>query len=530
MRVPALAHPADPQHGQQVLEGEDHRVGAGDLEGDRGLESIHPLVDRRVARVEDAPAKNGVRAREFWVDDAVRVGVLPHDRDMDEAQDPVPEVSVDPDEEEHLEDVSRLELGLRAVVLEFGEVARDCTEEEQLESHDDRAIHQAVKGLLSTQDSLMTHDGKSARRRAAEGRGDHRLLEPRVVLDGVDVVEVDEQRQKDEEDRLQQRDEQRERALRQPAPLRVVPLLSRGLVVPALELRPLERAGLKVLDAPRDLQLGATPLPEHEEVRAPEDDGGGVEREERRVDRGAVLAGEEADGKDERAEERDGQQRAVGEVHEREVESDLLAVVRPQRCELSVRQPEVVPRQRALQPPVEVGVVHGVGGLKQLHAADPPRGGRVAALGAQPVVARVMRVAQLCAAVALRQTQQAVDDLDCLGGGGRLCLVVFEQREIALPLDSVLAHPLRLRLQRLVAEGEQQQQLLASLRVLLGSADKRELLRIHLHDGGVEASLVQLPEDAAEVVRVAQRHHLEQLRRRVGREDLEAVVRRGRLV
>ena len=109
-----------PQHGQQVLEGEDHRVGAGDLEGDGGLEAIHPLVNRRVARVEDAPeeqvleipnltvshapvetvvedapAKNGVRAREFWVDDAVRVGVLPHDRDMDEAQDPVPEVPVD---------------------------------------------------------------------------------------------------------------------------------------------------------------------------------------------------------------------------------------------------------------------------------------------------------------------------------------------------------------------------------------------------------------------------------------------------
>ena len=28
-----------PQHGQQVLEGEDHRVRAGDLEGDRDLEA-----------------------------------------------------------------------------------------------------------------------------------------------------------------------------------------------------------------------------------------------------------------------------------------------------------------------------------------------------------------------------------------------------------------------------------------------------------------------------------------------------------
>mmetsp|Transcript_10708 Transcript_10708/g.34028 ORF Transcript_10708/g.34028 Transcript_10708/m.34028 type:complete len:508 (+) Transcript_10708:872-2395(+) len=507
MRVPAPAHPADPQHGQQVLEGEDHRVRAGDLEGDRGLEAVHPLVHRRVPRVEHAPAEDGVRARELGVDDAVRVRVLPHDRDVDEAEDPVPEVAVDPDKEEHLEDIGRLELGLRAVVFELGEVARDCAEEEQLEAHDDRAVHEAV-----------------------ECRGDQRLLEAGVVLEGVDVVEVDEQRQEDEEDRLKQRDEQRERALRQPAPLRVVPLLSRRLVVPALELRPLERARLKVLDAPRHLQLGATPLPEHQEVRAPEHDGGGVEGEERRVDRGAVLAGEEADGEDERAEECDGQQRAVGEVHEREVEGDLLAVVRPQRRELSVRQPEVVPRQRALEPPVEVEVVHGVGRLKQLHAADPPRGGRVAALGAQPVVARVMRVAQLCAAVALRQTQQAVDDLHGLGGGGRLCLVVLEEGRVALTLEPVLAHPLRLRLQRLVAQGEQQQQLLASLRVLLGRADEGELLRVHLHDGGVEAGLVQLPEDAAEVVRVSQRHHLEQLRRRVGREDLEAVVWRGRLV
>mmetsp|Transcript_8140 Transcript_8140/g.26844 ORF Transcript_8140/g.26844 Transcript_8140/m.26844 type:complete len:287 (+) Transcript_8140:2001-2861(+) len=141
-----------------------------------------------------------------------------------------------------------------------------------------------------------------------------------------------------------------------------------------------------------------------------------------------------------------------------------------------------------------------------------------------------MRVAQLCAAVALRQTQQAVDDLHGLGGGGRLCLVVLEEGRVALTLEPVLAHPLRLRLQRLVAQGEQQQQLLASLRVLLGRADEGELLRVHLHDGGVEAGLVQLPEDAAEVVRVSQRHHLEQLRRRVGREDLEAVVWRGRLV
>ena len=55
----------------------------------------------------------------------------------------------------------------------------------------------------------------------------------------------------------------------------------------------------------------------------------------------------------------------------------------------------------------------------------------MAALGAQPVVARVMRVAQLCAAVALRQTQQAVDDLNCLGGGGRLSLVVLEEGRVA---------------------------------------------------------------------------------------------------
>ena len=107
---------------------------------------------------------------------------------------------LDPDEEEHLEDVSRLELGLRAVVFELSEVARDCAKEEQLEAHDDRAVHEAVEGLLSTHDSLITHGGQSVGRKDAEGRGDQRLLEAGVVLEGVDVVEVDEQRQEDEED------------------------------------------------------------------------------------------------------------------------------------------------------------------------------------------------------------------------------------------------------------------------------------------------------------------------------------------
>ena len=106
---------------------------------------------------------------------------------------------LDPDEEEHLEDIGRLELGLRAVVLELGEVARDCAEEEQLEAHDDRAVHEAVEGLLSAHHSLITHGGQLPGRKAAEGRGDQRLLEAGVVLEGVDVVEVDEQRQEDEE-------------------------------------------------------------------------------------------------------------------------------------------------------------------------------------------------------------------------------------------------------------------------------------------------------------------------------------------
>ena len=52
-------------------------------------------MHRPTTLAEGAPAEDGVRARELGVDDAVRVGVLPHDRDVDEAEDPVPEVAVD---------------------------------------------------------------------------------------------------------------------------------------------------------------------------------------------------------------------------------------------------------------------------------------------------------------------------------------------------------------------------------------------------------------------------------------------------
>eukprot|EP00967_Tisochrysis_lutea_P003059 scaffold3696_cov27-Tisochrysis_lutea.AAC.1 len=60
-------------------------VGAGDLEGDRSLERGDPLVDGRLALVEDAPAEDSRLAGESRVDPAIGSRVFANHWDVDQA-------------------------------------------------------------------------------------------------------------------------------------------------------------------------------------------------------------------------------------------------------------------------------------------------------------------------------------------------------------------------------------------------------------------------------------------------------------